>query len=135
TPGLLDGYGFNQYVQYGNTSAALFSQLTVSVTNRLRLLPGIRFNYDQKNVDFDQQVYGGLQTTDPALVALQQSLLAPQAYKTDVNANNTSGQLTAAYRIARAVNAYATWATGFKSIGLNLNGVPTDSANRPVLSA
>ena len=33
TPGLLDGYGFNQYVQYGNTSAALFSQLTVSVTN------------------------------------------------------------------------------------------------------
>jgi len=27
TPGLLDGYGYNQYVQYSNTSAALFGQL------------------------------------------------------------------------------------------------------------
>jgi iron complex outermembrane receptor protein len=27
TPGLLDGYGFNQYVTYGNTSAAVFGQL------------------------------------------------------------------------------------------------------------
>jgi len=135
TPGLLDGYGFNQYVQYGNTSAAFFSQVTLSVTDRLRLLPGIRFNYDQKNVNFDQQIYGGLQTTDPALIALQQSILAPQAYRTDVSANNTSGQLTAAYQVTTAVNAYATYATGFKSVGLNLNGVPTDSANRPVLSA
>ena len=33
------------------------------------------------------------------------------------------------------VNAYATYATGFKSIGLNLNGVPTDAQDRPVLSA
>ena len=27
TPGLLDGYGYNQYVDYGNTSAALFGQI------------------------------------------------------------------------------------------------------------
>jgi iron complex outermembrane receptor protein len=135
TPGLLDGFGFNQYVQYGNTSAAVFSQVTLSVTNRLRLLPGIRFNYDQKNVDFDQQIYGGLKTSDPALIALRQSILAPQAYKTDVSANNTSAQLTAAYQLTGAVNAYASYATAFKSVGLNLNGVPTDSANQPVLSA
>ena len=43
------------------------------------MLPGLRFNYDQKEVDFDQQVYGGLQTTNPALIALQRSLFAPQA--------------------------------------------------------
>ena len=58
----------------------MFGQLAWSVTDRLRLLPGLRFNYDQKDVDFDQQVYGGLQTTDPALIALQRSILAPQAY-------------------------------------------------------
>ena len=67
TPGLLDGYGYNQTVNYGNTSAALFGQLQWSVTDRLRVLPGLRFNYDTKNVDFNQQVYGGLQTTNPAL--------------------------------------------------------------------
>ena len=32
------------------------------------------------------------------------------------------------------MNAYATYATGFKSIGLNLSGVPTDALGRPVLS-
>ena len=35
--------------------------------------------------------------------------------------------------MARSVNAYATYATGFKSVGLNLNGVPTDASNQPVL--
>ena len=135
TPGLLDGYGFNQYLKYNNVSAALFGQLQWSVTDRLRLLPGLRFNYDQKKVDFNQQVYGGLQTTNAALIALQQSILAPQAYKADVDDGRTSGQITVAYKVASSVNAYATYATGFKSVGLNLNGVPTDANNQPVLSA
>jgi len=135
TPGLLDGYGFNQYVTYGNTSAALFGQLELSLGDRLRLLPGLRFNYDQKDVDFDQQIYGGLQTDDPALVALQRSVLAPQAYQADVDDTNLSGQLTAAYKASESVHAYVTYATGFKSVGLNLNGVPTDALNRPVISA
>ena len=52
TPGLLDGYGYNQYLQYANTSAAVFGQLAWSITDRLRLLPGIRINYDHKDVDF-----------------------------------------------------------------------------------
>ena len=51
TPGLLDGYGFDQYVAFENVSAAVFGQLAWSVTDRLRLLPGLRFNYDQKEVD------------------------------------------------------------------------------------
>jgi len=135
TPGLLDGYGFNQYLKYQNVSAALFGQLEWTVTDRLRLLPGLRFNYDQKEVDFDQQVYGGLQTTNPALVALQRSVLAPQSYKADVDDTNVSGQLTLAYKVATSVNTFATYATSFKSVGLNLNGVPTDALGRPVLSA
>jgi iron complex outermembrane receptor protein len=135
TPGLLDGYGFTQDVHYDNTSAAIFGQVEVAVTDRLRLLPGLRFNDDQKRVDFDQQVYGGLQTSDPVLVALQLSVLAPQQYKADVGDTNVSGQFTASYRRSGRVNAYATYATGFKSVGLNLNGVPTDARNQPVLSA
>jgi iron complex outermembrane receptor protein len=66
---------------------------------------------------------------------LQQSVLAPQAYKANVGDTNTSGQITAAFKITDRVNAYGTFATGFKSVGLNLNGVPTDSSNRPVLAA
>ena len=133
--GLLDGYGFDQFVTYGNTSAAVFGQAEVALGDRLRLIPGLRFNYDQKDVDFEQQVYGGLQTTDPALIALQRSVLAPQKYSADVDDTNLSGQLSAAYQLARPVNVYATYATGFKSVGLNLNGLPTDTLNQPVLSA
>ena len=73
----------------------MFGQVEWSLTDRLRLLPGLRFNYDQKDVDFDQQIYGGLQTTDPALIALQRSILAPQRYVADVDDTNLSGQLTA----------------------------------------
>lgn len=135
TPGLLDDYGFNQYLEFRNVSAAAFGQIEWAVTDRLRLMPGLRFNYDQKDVHFDQQVYGGLQTTNPALVALQRSILAPQTYTADVDDTNLSGQMTVAYKAAASVNTYATYATSFKSVGLNLNGVPTDAADQPVLSA
>ncbi len=135
TPGLLDGYGQSSDIRSSNVSAAVFGQAEWAVTSRLRLLPGLRFNYDDKRVDFDTQVYGGLQTTDPVLIALQRSILAPQTYKAGADDMNLSGQLTAAYQVALPVNAFATYATSFKSIGLNLSGVPTDALGRPVLSA
>jgi iron complex outermembrane receptor protein len=80
-------------------------------------------------------VYGGLQTTDPALIALKESVLAPQKYKADVDDDNLSGQITLSYKVAENVNAYATYATGYKSVGLNTGGVPADASNQPVLSA
>jgi len=135
TPGLLDGYGYNQFLTFRNVSAAAFGQIEWLVTDRLRILPGLRFNYDQKSADYDQQVYGGLQTTDPALIALKLSVLAPQAYTADIDDTNTSGQLTVAYNVSDAVNAYGTYSTGFKSVGLNLNGLPTDALGNPILSA
>jgi iron complex outermembrane receptor protein len=135
TPGLLDGYGFNQYLTYRNVSAALFGQVEWAVSDRLRLLPGLRLNYDRKFVDFDQQVYGGLQTTDPELIALKLSVLAPQSYTADIDDVNLSGQVTAAYQVSKSVGTYVTYATSFKSVGLNLGGVPADVLGRPALEA
>jgi iron complex outermembrane receptor protein len=135
TPGLLDGYGFDQFLAYDNVSAAGFGQIEWRITDRFRVLPGLRLNYDSKTVDFDQQIYGGLQTTNPALIALQRSVLAPQKYTADVDDTNLSGQFTVAYKVAQPVNVYGTYATSFKSVGLNLNGVPTDANDQPVLSA
>ncbi len=135
TPGLLDGYGQNIKFDYKNVSAAAFTNFEFAVTNRWKITPGVRFNYDQKKLVYDQQVYGGLQTTDPALIALQRSILAPLTYNANVKDNNFSGQITVAYKAAENVNAYATYATGFKSVGLNLGGVPTDAAGNPIVSA
>jgi iron complex outermembrane receptor protein len=135
TPGLLDGYGQTTDIRSTNVSAAAFGQLEWSVTDRLRLLPGLRFNYDDKDVRFDTQIYGGLQTTDPALVALQRSILAPQAYRAGAEDTNVSGNITVAYAAGTRVHTFATYATSFKSIGLNLSGVPADAAGQPVLGA
>lgn len=135
TPGLLDGYGQTSDISSENTSAALFGQLEWRVTDRLRLLPGLRLNYDKKSVDYDAEVYGGLQTTDPVLIALQRSILSPLAYATETDDTNISGQLTAAYELTDTLNAYATYATGFKSVGLNLGGIPNDASGQPVLDA
>jgi iron complex outermembrane recepter protein len=133
TPGLLDDYGQTSDIRSTSTSAALFGQLEWAVNDRLRLLPGLRLNYDDKEVDFKSEVYGGLQTTDPALIALQRSVLAPQAYRAGAADTNVSGQLTAAFQVLAKVNAYATYATSYKPIGLNMSGVPTDALGRPAV--
>ena len=135
TPGLLDGYGQSSDIRSTNVSAAVFGQLEWSVTRRLRLLPGFRFNYDDKTVAFHTEVYGGLQTTDATLLALQRSILAPQSYRAGAGDTNLSGNLTAAYQAMPTMHVFATYATSFKSLGLNLSGVPSDADGRPVLSA
>jgi iron complex outermembrane receptor protein len=135
TPGLLDGYGQNIDFDYRNTSSAVFGQVEYAITNRLRITPGLRYNYDQKTLNYDQTVYGGLQTTNAALIALQRSILSPLAYKADIGDHNVSGQLTLAHKTTERINTYATYSTGFKSVGLNLGGVPTDAAGAPIVSA
>jgi iron complex outermembrane receptor protein len=135
TPGLLDGYGQDLLIDFDNSSAALFGQLEWRATDRLRLLGGARLNYDKKTVDYVGSIYGGLRTTNPALITLQRSILAPQAYAADVADTNLSGQVTVGYDIAADVNAYATYSTSFKSVGLNLAGVPTNAAGQPALEA
>jgi iron complex outermembrane recepter protein len=135
TPGLLDGYGQNIQFKFNTWSAAGFGQVEFYLTRRWRLTPGLRYNYDSKDLDYDQTVYGGLQTTDPALVALKRSILSPLRYQANVADHNVSGQVTLAYQLAESAHVYGTYATGFKSIGLNLGGVPTDAAGNPITSA
>ena len=135
TPGLLDGYGINTTATSEGASVALFGQLDWAITDRLSLLPGVRFNYDEKKVDFNRAVYGGLQTNDPQLLALQRLVYAPQAFVADVDDTNTSGQITLKFRANDKLNAYATYATSYKPVGLNVGGLPTDAANNAILSA
>jgi len=135
TPGLLDGYGQRSFIESATESAAIFGQLEWSITDKLRVLPGLRYNYDQKDVDYRNEIYGGLQTDDPDLIRLQRSILAPQAYQADVDDTNLSGQITLAYQLNDSVNTYATYAKSFKSVGLNTAGVPNNAAGQPATEA
>ena len=135
TPGLLDGYGQLADIHSDSTAGALFGQFDWNVSKRVTLIPGIRVNYDRKTLDYDSQVYGGLQTTDPALIALQRSVLAPQTYSADVDDTNVTGQLTARVLLGATNVAYGTVSSAIKPVGLNMNGVPADALGRPLLSA
>lgn len=131
TPGLLDGYGIATTSRLQTVGAAAFGQLDWAITEKLHVLPGLRFNYDTKDVDYDRKTYGGLQTTDPALLAIKRGVYSDQAFKTSVEENNLSGQLTLAYKASKRFNSFATYSTSYKPVGVNLGGLPT--ANGAVL--
>jgi iron complex outermembrane recepter protein len=125
TPGLFDGYGIRTKSRLQSLGAAVFAQVDWSVTERLHILPGLRYNYDKKEVGYDRKTYGGLQTDDPALIALKRIIYTDQAFSTEVEESNVSGQLTVAYKAANAVHTFATFATSYKPVGVNLGGLPT----------
>ncbi|GAB2799062.1 TonB-dependent receptor [Rhabdobacter roseus] len=127
TPGLFDGYGIRTTSRLQSFGGAVFGQVDWAITSKLHLLPGIRFNYDKKEVDYSRQTYGGLQTTDPALIALKNAIYTNQAFQVDVEENNFSGQLTLAYKASSQFNAFATYSNSFKPVGVNLGGLPTAS--------
>jgi iron complex outermembrane receptor protein len=133
TPGLLEGYGTKTTSELNTFGGAVFAQADWALTNRLHVLPGIRFNYDQKKVDYSRQTYGGLQTTDPALIAIQKKVYTNQAFNTDVKESNFSGQLTLAYKALDNVNTFATYSTSYKPVGVNLGGLPTAANGDPLL--
>jgi iron complex outermembrane receptor protein len=131
TPGLFNGFGTKTTSSLNTLSSAVFGQLDWAITKKLHILPGLRYNYDKKDVDFDRKTYGGLQTTDPALIALKNALYTNQSFKTSADNTNLSGQLTLSYKASSRFNAFATYSTNYKPIGVNLGGLPT--ANGAVL--
>ncbi|RYC70809.1 MULTISPECIES: TonB-dependent receptor [Spirosoma] len=132
TPGLLDGFGIRTTSRLKSFGAAVFGQVDWAITDRLHLLPGLRYNYDEKQVDFSRQTYGGLQTTDPALIALKNAVYTNQAFTANVDESNLSGQLTLSYKVSSRINSFATYSNSYKPVGVNLGGLPT--ANGRVLT-
>lgn len=125
TPGLFEGYGIKTRSNLNTLSAAVFGQLDIALTNKISLMPGLRYNYDAKDVAFSRTTYGGLQTTDPALLALKRLVYSDQAFNADVTDRNFSGQVTLAYKQSKNFNTFLTYSTGYKPVGLNLGGLPT----------
>ena len=125
TPGLFEGYGINTKASIKSSSAAVFANIDWKITEGLHVLPGLRFNYDKKDVVYDRVTYGGLQTNDPALIALKKLVYTDQAYVSDAEENNLTYNLTLAYKPSNRINTYATYSTSYKPVGVNVAGLPT----------
>jgi iron complex outermembrane recepter protein len=125
TPGLFEGFGIRTRSRLQTWGAAVFGQLDWAITDELHVLPGLRYNYDKKDVDFDRKTYGGLQTTDPQLLALKAAVYTDQAFTASVDESNFSGQFTVTYKARNNVNSFATYSISYKPVGVNLGGLPT----------
>lgn len=133
TPGLFEGYGIYTKASIKSTSAAAFANIDWQIAEGLHVLPGIRFNYDKKDVSYNRVAAGGL---DPAnyngttaqkttLQGFKNGVYSSQSYVADADENNLTYQLTVAYRVNKRLNAFATYSTSFKPVGVNVAGLPT----------
>lgn len=125
TPGLFEGYGIYTTASIKSQSAAAFASIDWEFAEGFHILPGIRFNYDKKDVTYDRVARGGLQTTDPALLALKNGVYSSQKYVADADENNFTYSITGSYRPNNRINAFATYSTSFKPVGVNVAGLPT----------
>lgn len=127
-----------QYLK--SKSAALFGQLSWKVTDAFAIQPGVRLNYDKKDGFYQRRVFDGqgvpvLATDTGARRAAQLAIYTPQISAPSFDDWNFTYDLTASYQVQRDVLAYATYAKSFKTGGINQNGLPTDAAGNPILSA
>lgn len=135
TPGLFEGYGIATEASIKSKSAAVFANVDWEILKGLHIMPGIRYNYDAKDVVYDRVAYGGLDTatyqgTKAEKVLLQgfkNSVYTSQAYATDADEKNFTYNITIAYKANERINAYATYSTAFKPVGVNVAGLPTIS--------
>ncbi|KAF2331973.1 TonB-dependent receptor [Flavobacterium daemonense] len=133
TPGLFEGYGIKTDANIRSSSAAVFGQIDWAVTERFHVLPGLRYNFDKKDAHYARTTYGGLQTNDPALIALKKSVYSDQAFDSSTDNTDFSGNLTLTYKVTDKINAYATYAKSYKPVGVNVAGLPTDAKGNPML--
>jgi iron complex outermembrane receptor protein len=133
TPGLFEGYGIYTKASINSQSAAAFANVDWEIAKGFHVLPGIRFNYDKKDVIYDRVAAGGLDTTTYngttaqkiALQGFKNGVYTSQAYVADADENNLTYQVTLQYRANKRINAFATYSTSFKPVGVNVAGLPT----------
>jgi iron complex outermembrane receptor protein len=133
TPGLFEGYGIYTKASIKSKSAAAFANVDWEIAEGFHVLPGIRFNYDKKDVSYNRVAAGGLDTATyngttaqkTTLQGFKTGVYSSQSYVADADENNLTYQLTVAYRVNKRLNAFATYSTSFKPVGVNVAGLPT----------
>jgi len=140
-PAVLSGLTARNTQYLKSTSAALYGQVSWKLTDALTVQPGLRINYDKKSGFYSRVVTAGdgtlLTCPQPAgsIGAARCGIYQPQTSAPSVGAWNFSYDFNLNYKLARDVLAYATYARSFKTVGINQNGLPTDAAGNPILSA
>lgn len=123
TPGLFDGHGSSTKSRLESLGAAAFANIDWAITPSLHVLPGIRYNYDKKTVDYNREAYGLFETDDPALIAIR-TIYTNQQFRFTTSESNVTGQVTVSFKPADRISTFVTYSTSYKPVGVNLGGLP-----------
>ena len=131
---LLDGYGTDGSTRLKEDSYAAFAELNYKIIPRVTLTGGLRYTYGVKDGNYSTFVFGGLATTNTALINAKLGVLRPQSYDAHDDESNLSGRANLAWQVTDRIMAYGGYARGFKSGGINLSGLPLNAQNQAVLT-
>ena len=127
----LDGFKFTGHSRAVTDSYAAFGQANWHITPALTLTLGARFTHERKTGSFAQAQTGGIDlstlpvATATAAQALRNSYGPTTSYTAETSNDSFSGQANLAYQASDSVLAYATYARGAKSGGLNIANLPS----------
>lgn len=111
-------------------SYAVFGQTTWHATDALSVTAGLRFTHEDRQASYDQYTVAGndlsvLSAADRATAqALRDALYPATSYFRKVSDNALTGQINVAYKIAPDILAFASYAHGVKSGGVNVGQLP-----------
>ena len=130
---LLNGYGLSGKTEFDATSYGVFGEVTWRALPRLAITGGIRYTYEEKVGSYDATTFGGLATDVASLIADKNSILRAQSYTARVSDGSASGRVNIAYDLNGDIMVFAGYARAQKSGGINMAGLPVDTAGNPVL--
>lgn len=131
---LLDGYGQDGRTDFRSLSYAAFGEVNLRIVPTVTATVGLRYTQEDKDGYFTTTVSGGPVTTSTALINARLGVLRPQSYEAHDSDGSLSGRGNIAWQATDNTMAYASYARGFKSGGINMSGLPLDNSNRPVLA-
>lgn len=128
---LLDGYQTEGTTVFSTDSYAVFGEVTWHPLPRLAITGGIRYTYENKDGAYDVRAFGGLATATASLIADKNSILRSQSYTGHIGDGSASGRANISYQLNDDIMAYASYARGQKSGGINMSGLPVYPAGVP----
>lgn len=111
-------------------SYAVFGQTTWNATDALSVTTGLRFTHEDRQASYDQFAVSGndlslLSATDRATAqSLRNALYPATSYFYKVSDNALTGQINVSYKITPDILAFASYARGVKSGGVNVGQLP-----------
>jgi iron complex outermembrane receptor protein len=130
---LLSGFTSRSAAVSTIRSYAAFSQANWNISDTWQLTPGLRYTRETKTADYSATVSGGLSPVTAAQRNSQLSIARPQAYVVDFTDSKLTGDVSLSWKPRQGWLVYGSYAHGFKSGGINLAGLPLNTANNPAL--